>query len=163
MQTSEGVINREYPIKVAYLYNFANYVEWPKGAFPSANAPFTIGVLGPDPFGTLLDEMAAEKKVGERRIVVNRFTKSDQVKPCQILFIAPSVSKSQRAEAIAKLAGTPVLIVSDMASDGKTDGIISFVMENNRVRFTVNSGMAKQHDLKISSKILALAKAVTNN
>jgi hypothetical protein len=157
-QSLEGGVSREYPIKVAYLYNFANYVEWPANAFASNDAPFVIGVFGPDPFGKLLDELASAKTVRSRRIVVERFATADQVKPCQMLFIAPSVNRAQRDEALAKLANQPVLIVTDTPND--KDGIISFVNENNRIRFMVNATSAKQRDLKISSKILALAKSV---
>jgi hypothetical protein len=160
-QGIEGGVSREFPIKVAYLYNFANYVEWPATAFASNDAPFVIGVLGPDPFGQLLDELAAAKTVRGRRIIVQRFATADQVKPCQMLFIAPSVNKTQRTEALTKLANHPVLIVTDSPND--KDGIISFVNENNRIRFMVNAGAATQRDLKISSKILALAKSVNTN
>src|SRR5580698_556341 len=51
-------ISREYPLKAAFLYNFANYVEWPSAAFQSSTSPFIVGVLGPNPFGSMLDELA---------------------------------------------------------------------------------------------------------
>jgi hypothetical protein len=161
-QTSEGVINREYPLKAAYLYNFANYIEWPASAFPSDTSPFTIGVLGSDPFGTILDEVAATKKVHDRRIVIARFANAGQVKPCQILFIASSVSRSQRADAQARLANLPVLVICDSGAEQSPGEVIHFITENNRIRFTVNARLAKQSDLRISSKILALAKTVTD-
>ena len=160
-QTSEGLVSREYPLKAAYLYNFANYVEWPASAFPTADAPFTIGVLGSDPFGAILDEVAATKKVRDRRIVVLRFAHADQVKDCQILFIADSVSKSQRAVAMARLVNLPVLVICDSGAENGPGEVIHFVTENNRIRFTVNAALAKQADLRISSKILALAKTVS--
>jgi hypothetical protein len=161
-QTSECLVSREYPLKAAYLYNFANYVEWPASAFPAADSPFTIGVLGSDPFGTVLDELAATKKVRDRRIVILRFSRAEQVKDCQILFIAATVSKPQRAEALARLAHAPVLVICDSGAEIGLGGMIHFVNENNRIRFTVNARLARQADLKISSKILALAKSVSD-
>jgi hypothetical protein len=162
-QPSEGVINREYPLKAAYLYNFANFVEWPAAAFASADAPFVIGVMDPDPFGGVLDELAATKKVGTRRIVVLHFANADQLKPCQLLFIGPTVTKAQCVAALARLGDAAVLTVSDSESAVSPGATIHFVTENNRIRFTVNAGLAKRRDLKISSKILALAKMVNNN
>jgi hypothetical protein len=162
-QTSEGLVSREYPLKAAYLYNFANYVEWPASAFPAADAPFTIGVLGSDPFGAVLDEVAATKKVRDRRIVILRFARADQVQDCQILFIAAAVSKSQRAEAMIRLANLPVLVICDSGAESGPGGVIHFVTENNRIRFTVNAALAKRSDLRISSKILALAKTVSDH
>lgn len=35
-------------VKAVFLYNFTQFVEWPAAAFPSAEAPFVIGILGPD-------------------------------------------------------------------------------------------------------------------
>ena len=40
-------------------------------------------------------------------------------------------------------------------------GMINFVLENDRVRFEVNHKAAEQAGLKISSKLLNVAKSVT--
>src|SRR5207244_10853841 len=54
----------EYQVKAAFLFNFAKFVEWPPQAFPSASAPFSICVLGQNPFGRSLQE-AVEGKVAQ--------------------------------------------------------------------------------------------------
>ncbi|TLY91327.1 MAG: YfiR family protein [Gammaproteobacteria bacterium] len=41
----------EYQLKAVFLFNFAQFVEWPPAALPRESAPFVIGVLGKDPFG----------------------------------------------------------------------------------------------------------------
>ena len=62
----------EYLIKAAYLYNFAMFVEWPRDAFSSPDAPLVIGILGRDPFGLAIDLAVENKRISKRRIVVER-------------------------------------------------------------------------------------------
>ncbi len=105
-QSSGSTISREYTIKAGYLYNFGRYVRWPEEAFSSEDAPFVIGVLGADPFGATLDQVAAVKQISERRIVVRRFDSLDQYRPCHILFVAKTASAEEHFEAIRRLRAT---------------------------------------------------------
>jgi hypothetical protein len=41
----------EYQVKAVFLFNFAQFVHWPPQAFPDAQAPLVIGVVGESPFG----------------------------------------------------------------------------------------------------------------
>ncbi|MCI4348028.1 MAG: YfiR family protein, partial [Thermoplasmata archaeon] len=65
-------LTREYDLKAAFLFNFAQFVEWPPGAFPEASSPFVMCILGDDPFGKSLDEIVAHEAIRNRRIVVRR-------------------------------------------------------------------------------------------
>ncbi len=85
-------VTREYDLKAAFLFNFAQFVEWPASAFVSADEPFTIGVLGEDPFGAALDDVIRNERVNGRPLVVRRCRSVDDSKGCQILFISKSES-----------------------------------------------------------------------
>src|SRR5256885_8520188 len=37
---------KEYDLKALFLYNFAQFVDWPAEAFPSRTTPLIIGVFG---------------------------------------------------------------------------------------------------------------------
>lgn len=159
-QAQTGGISREYPIKAAYLYNFSGYVEWPAEAFTGKDEPFTIGVLGNDPFGSILDEIAARKKVGGRRIVVRRFASMQEYAPCHVLFIPGSLTPQEQAAAIQQTRGTPVLLVGETFAFAQRGGGIGFFIEQNKLRFAISMEAADQQQLKISSKLLSLAKLV---
>jgi hypothetical protein len=58
--------DQEYQLKAVFLFNFAQFVEWPASAFPSPETPLVIGVLGEDPFGPYLDETVRGEKVNDR-------------------------------------------------------------------------------------------------
>jgi hypothetical protein len=161
--SDDGVINREYPLKALFLYNFGSYIEWPAEAFAGPQAPFVIGVLGSAPVESTLKELAATKTIAGRRIVVERFSSAEQVEPCQILFIARNVSPQQQRVAMDKLKNHHVLIVGESQGFAGQGGAVNFFIESNKVRFEINPESAKQRQLKISSKLLSLAKIVSSN
>ena len=164
MQPGEdSVINREYPLKALFLYNFGGYVEWPADSFASPDAPFVIGVLGSAPIEQTLQELAATKTIIDRKIVVQQFATAEQIGSCQILFVARGVSAQQQRLAMEKLKHQHVLIVGETKGFAGKGGSVNFFIESNKVRFEINPEAAKQHQLTISSKLLSLAKIIQNN
>jgi hypothetical protein len=155
-----GVINREYAIKAAYLYQFGYYIQWPAGSFADKQSPFVIGVMGEDPFGGALDEIAREKKIDGRPIVIKRFASPAAYSPCHILFVAASYDAANILPTIRKTQKFPVLLVGEKTGFALQGGTINLYIEQNKVRFEVNMEVAKQEQLKISSKLLSLAKIV---
>lgn len=158
--TDEGTINREYPLKALFLYNFAGYVEWPSGTFASDETPFTIGVLGTASIDETLNQIAASKKVAGRKIEIDHFVSMKDLKPCQILFIAHSVPPAMQKAAIEAMKNHPVLIVGESEGFASDGGSINFFVQANKMRFEINVATIKQQQLKVSSKLLAMAKIV---
>lgn len=149
----------EYQIKAVFLFNFAQFVEWPAAAFASAEAPLCFGVLGDDPFGSTLEAVVRDEAVRGRTLIVRRGRRTEELKECQLLF----VSRSERArmdEILAELAGAPILTVSEIEGFGARGGIVNFYLEENRVRFEINPQAAAQCGLRVSSELLSLGKIV---
>jgi hypothetical protein len=86
-----------------YLYQFSHYVQWPSETFTGADAPLVIGVLGPDPFGGVLDEIARTKQVEGHPIVVTHVATMAEYRPCHILFISVLADPVQIVAALEKL------------------------------------------------------------
>jgi hypothetical protein len=147
----------EYAVKATFLYKFASFVEWPQAAFESANAPVTICVIGSDPVALLIDHAASGQSVGERALAVRHPQNLSAVSGCQILYIA---TPALAADAQNAVRGMPVLTVSDGANTGAGTSIVSFVVQDNRVRFDIDDAAAAANGLAISSKLLSLARAV---
>lgn len=150
----------EYQVKAAYLYNFAKFVEWPAESFSSASAPFEICVFGQDPFGEELQNLTRGKQVNGRRFEIRGgVTAPAQASSCHILFV--STSATRRFLAVAQeLQGRSVLIVGESEGFAERGGMINFVLEGDRVLFEVNQKAAQQAGLKISAKLLSVAKQV---
>lgn len=149
----------EYQVKAAFLYNFAKFVEWPPGSFADASSPLRICVLGQDPFGQELRRVTNEKIVNGHELQVTQLVDVQLARTCHILFIAAS-ERAQLKRIFEGLRGADALTVGDSKGFAELGGIINFVMENNRVRFEVNHKAAEQAGLKISSKLLSVAKVV---
>ena len=162
-QVSDTSDSSEYLIKAGFIYNFAKFVEWPSTAFADADAPIVIGVVGVDPFGSLIDRIVEDKKIGSRGFVVKRFKWGKDLrdlKDCKILFVSPS-EKGHIDEILQLVKGLPILTVGETPGFAERGGIIRFTLEDNRVRFEVNVEAARQVNLNISSRLLTLAKIIS--
>src|SRR2546428_9163782 len=86
----QRTVTQEYDLKAAFLFNFAQFVEWPAEAFAEDKSPFVIGVLGDDPFGSSLDEILAGEIIRNRPLIVRRYPAVEQADSCQIPFLSSS-------------------------------------------------------------------------
>lgn len=157
---AQSVPSKEYQVKAAFLFNFAQFVEWPTNAFPGPLTPLVIGILGEDPFGTVLDEIVRGETVKGHPLIVERYRQVEEIKRCHILFI--SESANQRLEGLlTSLKGRRMLTVGDAEGFINQGGMIRFVTEKNHIRFRVSLETAKAAHLTISSKLLKAADIVT--
>lgn len=151
----------EYQIKGAFLFNFAQFTDWPPGAFPSSDAPFVIGFLGGDPFGKFMEEMVRGETVEGRPILLKRFTRADDIEAVHLLFVHRNFDISRQQ--IKNLNASHVFTIGDAPGFAEKGGIINFFKEDNKVRFEVNLEAAKTANLALSSKLLRLAKICCNS
>jgi hypothetical protein len=161
-QSPEVSDSSEYLIKAGFIFNFAKFVEWPSNAFAQPDSPIVIGILGTDPFGTIIDKIVQDKKIGTRGFVVKRLkwgTELKELRECKILFIGAS-ERAHMDELVQMLRGLPILTVGETPGFAERGGVIRFVLEDNRVRFEVNVVAARQADLTISSRLLTLARII---
>ena len=151
-------IASEYQVKAVFLFNFTQFVEWPADAFPDPEAPFVIGVLGKDPFGSQLDEVVRGEHVDRHRLVIERYASVSQIQRCNILFIARGDTAAHSVPAAVK--GRGILTVSDADEADMKGVMIRLVMRNSRVRMRIDVDAAKADNLTISSKLLRPAEIV---
>lgn len=157
----------EYQLKAAFLFNFAKFIDWPDRSFEGPRSAFTICVIGQDPFGGALDEYLV-KTIEGRPVQLTHFPNGIppmEARRCQIAFISASEKAHFRA-VIESLNGSSALLVGDADGFTASGGTIEFTLEDNHIRFAINPDAAQRADLKLSSKLLALAKIVhdgTNN
>jgi hypothetical protein len=149
----------EYQVKAAFLFNFAQFVEWPREALDGADSPIVIGVLGENPFGDYLDELVRNEQINGHPLHVRRFARVEEVGPCHILFVSRSeAAKLERI--IAALRGRPLLTVGEMENFCRLGGIVRFTTESGRIRLRISVETARASRLVISSKLLRWATIV---
>jgi hypothetical protein len=152
----------EYQVKAAFLFNFAKFVDWPAGAFASADGPFTICVLGNDAFRETLGNTVAGKTVGGHPVAIIPFSEGNQIGACRMLFVNSPTDKHTLSVLNAAGLGSPgmrhgVLTVGEGEGAAGTV-IIRFMMENGKVRFEIDAAAAEHAGLHISAKLLSLAQ-----
>lgn len=149
----------EYEVKAAYLYNFGLFVHWRASAAAGGEAPFTVCVLGMDPFGKILDSTIAGETIGGQNVIARRIMSDAGASECRILFISSSEDGALK-QILSDVGGASILTVSDMPEFIDRGGIIEFVIENSRVRFEINLAAAERAHLTLSSQLLKLAVRV---
>jgi hypothetical protein len=152
--------SREYQLKAAFLFNFAQFVKWPPDSFSTADAPLCIGILGDDPFGSTLDETIQGEAINNHRLTVERAQRIDDLKGCQMIFICRS-EESHVGEILSEIGSKPILTVSEVESFAREGGDIDFYLADGKVRFEINPQAALHCGLKISSQLLSLGRIVS--
>ncbi len=151
----------EYLIKAAFLYNFAKFVEWPDDAFTSPKSPIKLCIVGDDPFGVAIKSIQG-KTVRGRDLVIKFVSRAKDLDWCHILFVSAS-EKDKLAQVYHHIKNPNALTVGDMTHFTRRGGIIQLFKTGTKIKFEINIDAAKAAELKISSKLLNLAKIVRND
>jgi hypothetical protein len=149
----------EYQAKAAFLFNFVKFVEWPPDAFQSDKSPINLCVFGYDPFGSALDEVIEGQTLKNRRLLVQRINTLPDLKACHLVFVSDREDK-HLPEILQSLEVTSALVVGEGKDFAERRGGIQFFLENKQLRFAVNMDAIQRARLKVSSKLLALARIV---
>jgi hypothetical protein len=147
----------EYQVRAAFICNFANFVEWPPAAFQRPDDPFTICVMGRNPFGRTLTSLVDGKLLDRRAFVVRPVADVRQVSGCHILFISSSERLRFRS-ILENLKTSSVLSVGDTNDFIAAGGIVGLPLESGKVRIEISAQAAKERNLRISSHLLSLAQ-----
>jgi hypothetical protein len=158
--TAQNVIDREYDIKAAILYNLARKTTWPKDA-QKPGEPFVIGILSPNPFGNRFDAFVKRGLHG-RRVVVRTIENADDIPPCQVLFI-PEARADVLQSVLERIGTKAVLIVGDGPGFAEKGVIVNMVERENSIKIEVNLKAAERAGLSISAEVLKLTTVVEGN
>jgi hypothetical protein len=156
--SAQGESSIEDEVKAAYLYNFTRFVSWPGSAFTGTTDPLTLCVAGEPAVVKAVEEIVSGEHVDGRPLrVVSQVP--DQPLRCHVLFVGRGAS--ERAARLVSAAGTaPILTVGDSEQFLKQGGMIAFVVESRRVRFDISRQPAERVGLRLSSKLLRVARNV---
>jgi hypothetical protein len=153
--------SREYQVKAVFLFNFAQFVDWPPAVFAQDSDPLAICVLGNDPFGSYLDDIVRGEQVNSRRLTILRYHAPDEIRGCQVLFVSKSESRNLE-KTLASARAMDALTVSDADDFAARGGMIQLATENGKIRIKINVSAAKASSLTISSKLLRSAEIVAS-
>ena len=134
-------------------------MEWPAGSFKGPSDGIRICVLGDSPFGTLLADVIAGKRINDRPLVDVRLLDVKEAVRCHILFISKSERRNLRT-ILAAAGSSGILTVGEWDNFASDGGMIGFRLEDGKVRLEINLEAAEHAQIRISSKLLSLAQIV---
>jgi hypothetical protein len=145
-------------LKAAFLYNFANFAEWPVGALAPAQ-PLSLCVVGDNAVADALTQTIKGRKVDNHELTVEVLKADGPIRWCHLLYVSGLDSK-QAGQLLDVLKNSPAFTVSDGERFAEMGGVAQLILENDRMRFAVNVAAAQRAQIKISSKLLTLAKII---
>lgn len=148
--------DREYALKAVFLYNFCQFIDWPPESFAGGNDPIVIGVLGGNPFGSLLNETVRNEIVRGRPIRLQHYQKLEDVGKCHILFISAG-APAWVARYLDYFHRRNIVTVGETPEFLNQGGMIALVADQNRVRLRVNLPAVRSGKIEMSSKLLRVA------
>jgi len=148
----------EYQVKALFLYNFINFVDWPADSSIHSSPIINVCVIGDDPFDTAIDDML-DKTVKDKKLAIRFYRPYDEPQGCHLLFITAS-EQSHASHILKSVREANVLTVGDTEESARQGAIIGFFIERKKVRFAINIEAAKRAGIKISAKLLKLAKII---
>jgi hypothetical protein len=152
----------EYQMKALFLYNFANFVDWPNGAFKSRSEKITMCLYGDVPFGEFLDAVDGTL-IGDRELTLRRTTEFSDIKNgCHILFVGED-QKVRLPTFWDEIKYIYVLSIGEEQGFAERGGIVNIMRTTDQVQFEINVSNAIKNGLFIGSDILSLARDIKRN
>jgi len=149
----------EYRVKAAFLYKFGSYIEWPSGSFARADSPVTIGVMGAEALAEELAQIVAGRNVNGRPVRVRRLRPGDPIAGLHVLFVGRA-DGGRLAEILAAARGQALLTVTESEEGLELGSMINFVVVEDKVRFDIAPPPSESSNLKISARLLGVARKV---
>ncbi|HEV8630194.1 MAG TPA: YfiR family protein [Thermoanaerobaculia bacterium] len=157
----------EYRLKAEFLERFTHFVKWPdrheQGVRTTARAeagrPFRLCLIGTDPFGDSLQELARDHRIDARRIELRQLQAPAEAAGCQLLFISSS-ERDRLEPVLAATRGNGVLTVADSEGFAARGVLINLFVTNDKIGFEVNEQVARREGFEISARLLKLARRV---
>jgi len=156
---AEKAALKEHQLKAAFIYNFTKFIEWPASGFPDTNAPFVVAVAGATPCAAELEQIARDRKVNGRELIINVVKTPEAARGAHVLFV-PAAEEARLKDWLAAVRGTSVLTIGESESFLKEGGIINFMLEGEKIRFEIEMDQADVASLKVSAQLQKLARTV---
>jgi len=154
----EATSTRTERLMAVYVYNFTRYTNWPLE--DASQMPTRLAVLGRNPFGSSLDEVA-DKSPASSKLLLSYCGDLNCTRDSDAVFIAGgNMNVSSLRIMLDQWSGKSVLTISDMPGFADMGGMIELKHAKGRLTFRINVAAAAKANLHISAQLLQLAEVV---
>ena len=154
-----GAVDLERTVKAAFLLKFLGYVDYPEGVVASGAAPLTVGVIADNEISMELARITAGRTMNGHPVTVRRLQPGDSLAGLHMLFIGAD-GDGQPERVLRQAQGMPILTVTENDRGLRQGSVINFRVVEERVRFEVSLESAEKNNIKLSSRLLAVAYQV---
>ena len=142
-------------LEAAYIFNFAQFTDWPAGR--SADNLLSVCVDQESPLGQALTKLDG-KRAGKQGWRVRPLPRTEKVADCHLVVLTGSTPLSAAVKALLT-SDAPVVIVSEV--DTTEQGwVIRLVRDGDHLKFDINVSEASRRRITLSSKLMRLARTV---
>ena len=144
-------------LRAAFLYNFAKFTEW--GDEGALSGPLTICVVDDSAVEGALNDLVGGSTINGRAVLISR---GARLRACHLVYVG--IADRQRAASILdELHGAAVLTVSNGYEFVRLGGVVGLFVDEGRMRFAINPEAAQRAGLRLSSRLLQLAKILKDD
>jgi hypothetical protein len=148
-------------LRAAFMFNFAKFTEWPANVIPR-DQPMVFCVTDDAPMAEALEQIVKGRAVSGHALTVRRVGLDGGVRACHLLY-ASGLDTKRTNELLGTVEHLPVLTVGDFERFAQMGGVASFFVEDGKMRFSINIDSAQRAGLRVSSKLLMLARIVRSS
>ncbi len=148
----------EYELKAAFVYRLMSFVEWPGDVLGDH---LTVGFVGEGPMGDALTRSLQGKRIGSRPIEVRVVRTTGDMRDCNVLVVSYS-DASRTRQAVAGIKDASVLTIGDGEGFARMGGVVALVPREGTFQLAINPQAAARARIKISSKLLTMAKLLSS-
>jgi hypothetical protein len=140
--------------KAGFLYNLGLFVDWPT---PARAATLDIGVVESGPVAAALRTVEG-RTLKNRPVRIRELRQGDDPSAVHILYLGDMDGSAQAM--LLQATASPVVTVGDDERFMRAGGMIRLYFDNARLRFEIDVAKADRVQLKLSSKLLSLARVL---
>ena len=148
----------EYRVKAAFVYKFGDYVDWPEQSFAAADSPLRIGVVEAEPLARELEALVQGRTMAGRRVEILRRGADEDLAGLHLVYLGDAAAAP--LDRLLAAAGRPGVLTVTEAARGGRGSVINFVLVDAKVRFDVDLRSAESQELRISARLLSVARRV---
>jgi hypothetical protein len=150
----------EYNVKAHILERFTRFIDWPEeSAVNDISQPFILGIIGENPFGTILEQIYSQQKIKDKKVEIRYISDKNEIPGCNLLFISKSEKKAL-SKILSFTRKKPILTVGDTKNFAEQGVLINLYIAENHIRFEINELEARDSGLFISYRLKVKAKIV---
>jgi hypothetical protein len=147
-------------LEAEFLFNALKFVRWPATRFENDHSPIKVGIVGSEAVASRLEQLARDKVVNGRVVVVRRISVDSELYPCHAVFLGLS-HRERTNELLRQIQQESTLTIGEGKGLSSAGGMIDLVVNRGKVHFDMNRTALLRSRLYISSKLLRMAGPVS--